>query len=621
MKYRGIDVDLTLARIVCYDKIPDEENFLLNPNITHDMDVRCLRSLNGYRSTREVLQLVPDVENFKLTLRVVKLWAKKNGLYGNMIGFLGGASWSILVAKVCQMAGNEGNTMISITNLIFKFFCTFANWEWPKPVLIKREDNQPYGAWNPALNPLDGQDLMPIITSSVPQMNSAHNMCESNRQLIKAKCAEAVEILQGIICGSRSWWDLFQPSSFFEEYNDYIMITSSCLGDASLWFGTVESRLRLLKTKIIESLKVQSIRIWPMPFDRKEGKLLTQMWFIGVAMMTGQSAENIQGPLYQFQERCIEMVQETKSPFVRSFTVSWQHLPRTQLGNHLTKQEISMGRVEKPSYAAVTMGGDPENTMTSPMSMTSLSGAPGFINSGPVLSPASGAQGDYRHMSHPPPYNRVFSAGQALNGYNGVVTGPPHNYIVYSTLGSQHPGPMMQGPVLNTDQYHNGGSSLGGQKLAVVSRPPNHMMTFPPNRSHTSPQPGGYPSRPQPHEHLLRSRAGPVALKSPQTPGPGQMMTSGPSQQPRNSPDPGPGFINSGPVATYPHPIPTLTSYPPPPISPMSQFNSPPPPVNKIIAPTKSSHQRQESAFPRLEDNTTTLHLRVPIKRPKVSSY
>lgn len=613
MKYRGIDVDLTLARIVCYDKIPNDENFLLNPNITYDMDPRCLRSLNGYRATREVLQLVPDVENFKLTLRVIKLWAKKNGLYGNMIGFLGGASWSILVAKVCQMAGSEGNTMINITNLIFKFFCTFANWEWPKPVLIKREDNQPYGAWNPAMNPLDGQDLMPIITSSVPQMNSAHNMCESNRQLIKAKCAEAVDTLQGIIGGSRSWWDLFQSSSFFEEYNDYIMITSSCLGDASLWFGTVESRLRILKTKITESLKVQSIRIWPMPFDRKEGKLMSQMWFIGVSMMAGKPAENIQGPLYNFQDKCIEMVQELNSPALRSFAVSWQHLPRAQLDNHLTKQEISMGRVEKPSYAAVTMGGDPENTMTSPMAMTSMSGA-GYINSGPVLSPAPGAQGDYRHMAQPPPgpYNRVFSAGPALNGFNGVV--PPHNYIVYSTLGSQHPGPMMPGQVLNTDQYHNG----GGQKLAVVTRPPNHMMTFPPNRSHTSPQPGGYPSRPQPHEHLLRSRGAPGPLKSPQTPGPGQLMASGPGQQPRNSPDHGPGFINivPNPVASYPHPIPNLTSYPPPPISPMSQFNSPPPPVSKMIATTKSSNQRQESTFPRPEDNQTH-HLRVPIKRPK----
>ena len=106
MKYRGIEVDLTMARIVCYDRIPNEENFLLSPTITHDMDEKCLLSLNGYRATRELLQLVPNIENFKLTLRVIKLWAKKNGLYGNMIGFLGGASWSILVAKVCGGCGN-----------------------------------------------------------------------------------------------------------------------------------------------------------------------------------------------------------------------------------------------------------------------------------------------------------------------------------------------------------------------------------------------------------------------------------------------------------------------------------------------------------------------------------
>ena len=50
MKYRGIEVDLTMARIVCYDRIPNEEEFLLNPTVTHDMDEKFLLSLNGYRT-------------------------------------------------------------------------------------------------------------------------------------------------------------------------------------------------------------------------------------------------------------------------------------------------------------------------------------------------------------------------------------------------------------------------------------------------------------------------------------------------------------------------------------------------------------------------------------------
>ncbi len=614
MKYRGIEIDLTMARIVCYDRIPNEEEFLLNPTITHDMNEKCLRSLNGYRATTELPQLVPCLENFRLTLRVVKLWAKKNGLYGNMLGFLGGASWSILVAKVCQMAGSEGN-MISITNLILQFFCTFANWEWPKPVYIKRVDNQPYTAWNPAMNHQDRDHSMPIITSSVPQMNSAFNVTKANCQLIKAKCAEALNTLQGIISGSKSWSDLFQPNNFFEEYDDYVMISSSCLGDGSFWFGSVESKLKQLNNAISSLMKVQAARIWPLPFKKKQGNSMIQMWFIGVKMMVSQSAEVVQDPLYNFTDICMFNASNMNSVYASSFSVNWQILSKVQVSSHLTKQQVSMGRVDKPSYAAVTMGGALENTVTSPLAMTSITmSGVGYINSGPVLSPASQAQGDYRHMSHlpPPPNNRVFSAGH-LNGFKGFKSPNHTNYIIYSTLGSQD-GPMMPGQVLNTDQYHNGGVSggEGEEKLTVVTRPPSHMLTLPLNRSHTSPQPGGYPSRPQSLGNLLQSRGGPGPLKSPQTPAGGQMLTSGSSQQQRSSPGPSPGYNNTNQAivptsgTTFPDSIPNLTSFPPPPISLMTQFNSPPPPVPKIPAPSQSSNQR---------------HLRVPINRSKVNSY
>lgn len=52
--------------------------------ILKNLDLRCVRSLNGCRVTDEILRLVPNVETFRLALRGIKLWAKRKCT--NLIG-------------------------------------------------------------------------------------------------------------------------------------------------------------------------------------------------------------------------------------------------------------------------------------------------------------------------------------------------------------------------------------------------------------------------------------------------------------------------------------------------------------------------------------------------------
>ena len=95
-----------------------------------------------------------------MSLRAIKLWAKKHGIYSNVLGYLGGVSWAMLVARVCQLYPNaDPSTLVS------KFFLIFLKWEWPQPVLLKKpeEAGLGYPMWDPRQNISDRFHLMPIM--------------------------------------------------------------------------------------------------------------------------------------------------------------------------------------------------------------------------------------------------------------------------------------------------------------------------------------------------------------------------------------------------------------------------------------------------------------------------
>ena len=96
------------------------------------------------------------------------------------------------------------------------------------------------------------------------------------------------------------------------------------------------------------------------------------MWFFGIKMMVGQTPQTVQEPLHYFTDLCMSTVSKLDSAYCSTFSVNWSHLSRYQLTNHLTQQQLSLGRTERLTYAAVTMGQSQARTMTSPIVITSM---------------------------------------------------------------------------------------------------------------------------------------------------------------------------------------------------------------------------------------------------------
>uniref|UniRef100_A0AAQ5XR08 Poly(A) polymerase n=1 Tax=Amphiprion ocellaris TaxID=80972 RepID=A0AAQ5XR08_AMPOC len=293
-KFDGIEIDLLFARLAL-QSIPDNLD-LRGDSILRNLDIRCIRSLNGCRVTDEILYLVPNKENFRLTLRAIKLWAKRRGIYSNMLGFLGGVSWAMLVARTCQLYPNA----VAAT-LVHKFFLVFSKWEWPNPVLLKQpeDSNLNLPVWDPRVNPSDRYHLMPIITPAYPQQNSTYNVSTSTRTIMSEEFKYGLSVTDEILQGKAEWSKLFEPPSFFQKYKHYIVLTASASTEENHleWIGLVESKIRVLVGNLERNEYITLAHVNPQSFpgskeNRNENDFVS-MWFIGIIFKKVENAESV----------------------------------------------------------------------------------------------------------------------------------------------------------------------------------------------------------------------------------------------------------------------------------------------------------------------------------------
>ncbi|KAL9156913.1 hypothetical protein ABFS82_09G111200 [Erythranthe guttata] len=345
-KFDGIPIDLLYASVSLL-VVPDDFD-ISNISVLYNIDETTACSLNGCRVADQILKLVPNVENFRTTLQCLKFWAKRRGIYSNVMGFLGGVNWAILVARLCQFYPQANPSM-----LVYRFFRVYTMWRWPNAVTLCEIEHNALGftVWDPRINAWDGLHLMPIITPAYPCMNSSYNVSASTLRVMLEQFQFGKNICEDIELNKLKWSALFEPYSFFESYKNFLQVEmiASDLDDLRSWKGWVESRLRQLILKI-ERDTGEILQCHPNPRDYADSskQCAHSAFFMGLQRKQGEVVQ--EGQQFDIRKTVDEFRHQIKSYLYRKpgMEIYVSHVRRKQIPSYAYPEGYKRNRNTKP---------------------------------------------------------------------------------------------------------------------------------------------------------------------------------------------------------------------------------------------------------------------------------
>ncbi|KAB1266833.1 Poly polymerase gamma [Camelus dromedarius] len=362
-EFDGIEIDLVFARLAI-QTISDNLD-LRDDSRLRSLDIRCIRSLNGCRVTDEILHLVPNKETFRLTLRAVKLWAKR------------------------------------------------IDREWPNPVLLKQpeESNLNLPVWDPRenrsiilllisqVNPSDRYHLMPIITPAYPQQNSTYNVSTSTRTVMVEEFKQGLAVTDEILQGKSDWSKLLEPPNFFQKYRHYIVLTASASTEENHleWVGLVESKIRVLVGNLERNEFITLAHVNPQSFpgnkEHHKDNNYVSMWFLGIIFRRVENAESVNIDLtYDIQSFTDTVYRQANNinMLKEGMKIEATHVKKKQLHHYLPAEILQ--KKKKQSLSDVSRSSSGPQSKRSSLDGSCLDSSRDTDNGTPFNSPVSASK-------------------------------------------------------------------------------------------------------------------------------------------------------------------------------------------------------------------------------------
>jgi poly(A) polymerase len=153
-----------------------------------------------------IRSLVPNIEVFKMALRLLKMWCANRGLYSNKMGYFGGVQLAICTARICQLWPCAAPS--AIVHCFFQVFKEEGVWNNPvrlNEVERKADPGKEHDEWKeldeqvyktPEEQELSAAlyggrqarrqppALMPVLTPAYPAMLATFNVHPSTKRIL-----------------------------------------------------------------------------------------------------------------------------------------------------------------------------------------------------------------------------------------------------------------------------------------------------------------------------------------------------------------------------------------------------------------------------------------------------
>lgn len=218
------------------------------------------RKLNAYRDMRYLLATIPHLSTYKTTYRLLKLWAKRRGLYSSRFGLLGGIHLTYLLSRVSKLLAKQ-KPDFTVCELLSAFFTEYSTFDWANDEVVdpsfahlnrKRSHTEP----------------VCILTANIPAVNVAANATKHTIHVFAREFSRANTLLRE----GKSIQDLVGTEAsnlhdFLTAHKSFIKIGvhfwGTSKGRGRNLVGWVESRIVLLLVDL--QTAIPSLRITPYP--------------------------------------------------------------------------------------------------------------------------------------------------------------------------------------------------------------------------------------------------------------------------------------------------------------------------------------------------------------------